>query len=65
MAVQPCYSCNPPRGASTTACGLANGAPTRDLVNEAKQEEADWLYTQAGDRAPDIVQVFLRFRPAL
>jgi len=38
---------------------------TRDLVNEAKHEEADWLYTQAGDRAPDIVQAFLRFRSAL
>jgi hypothetical protein len=38
---------------------------TRDLVNEAKQEEADWLYTQAGDRAPDVVQAFLRFRSAL
>ena len=38
---------------------------TRDLVNEAKYEEAEWSYTQAGDRAPDIVQAFLRFRSAL
>lgn len=38
---------------------------TRDLVDEAKQEEADWLYTQAGDTASDIVQAFLRFRSAL
>jgi hypothetical protein len=38
---------------------------TRDLVNEAKQEEAYWIHTQAGDRAPDIVQAFLRFRSAI
>jgi len=38
---------------------------TRDLVNEAKQEEAYWIHTQAGDKAPDIVQAFLRFRSAL
>ena len=38
---------------------------TADLVNEAKFEEADWLHTQAGDRAPDIVQAFLQFRSAL
>jgi len=38
---------------------------TRDLVNEAKLEEAEWMHTQAGDSAPDIVQAFLRFRSAL
>jgi hypothetical protein len=38
---------------------------TRELINEAKQEEAHWLQAQAGDRAPDIVQAFLRFRSAL
>lgn len=38
---------------------------TTDLVNEAKFEEAGWLYTQGGDRAADIVQAFLRFRSAL
>lgn len=38
---------------------------TRDLVNEAKQEEAYWVHEQAGDEAPDVVQAFLRFRSAL
>jgi hypothetical protein len=38
---------------------------TRDLVNEVKLEEADWLNTQAGERALGIVQAFLRFRSAL
>jgi hypothetical protein len=38
---------------------------TRDLVKEAKQDEASWIHTQAGDGSSDIVQAFLRFRSAL
>jgi hypothetical protein len=37
----------------------------RDLVNEAKLEEAYWMHEQGSDEASDMVQAFLRFRSAL